>query len=42
MIEQWADRVILIPSETGTKKLSWLHPLLNSGGVIVCAIIEKQ
>jgi len=42
LIEQWADRVILIPSETGKKKLSWLHPLLNSAGVIVCAIREKQ
>lgn len=42
LIQLWADRVILIPSETGKKKLSWLHPLLNSGGVIVCAIREGQ
>jgi ubiquinone/menaquinone biosynthesis C-methylase UbiE len=41
LIQQWADRVILIPSETSKKKLSWLHPLLNSGSVIVCAIREK-
>jgi hypothetical protein len=42
LIQLWADRVILFPSETGKKKLSWLHPLLNSGGVIVCAIRERQ
>jgi ubiquinone/menaquinone biosynthesis C-methylase UbiE len=42
LIAQWADRVILIPSETGKRKLSWLHPLLNSGGVIVCAIRGKE
>lgn len=39
-VTQWADRLILIPSETG-KATSWLHPLLNSGGVLVCAIKEK-
>jgi ubiquinone/menaquinone biosynthesis C-methylase UbiE len=33
---------LLISSETGTKKLSWLHPLLNSGGVIVCPISKKK
>ncbi len=39
-VTQWADRVILIPNQTG-KATSWLHPLLNSGGVLVCAIKEK-
>jgi hypothetical protein len=39
-IAQWADRMILIPS--GNEKVSsWLHPLLTSSGVIVCAFREK-
>jgi ubiquinone/menaquinone biosynthesis C-methylase UbiE len=40
MLVRWADRVILIPngSERGT---SWLHPLLNSGAVFVCAFKER-
>jgi ubiquinone/menaquinone biosynthesis C-methylase UbiE len=37
LLAEWADRVILIPSEAGTKA-SWFHPLLTSAGVIVCAI----
>jgi ubiquinone/menaquinone biosynthesis C-methylase UbiE len=39
VVGQWADRVILIPCDR-TKKMSWSHPLLNSGGVLVCAIKE--
>jgi ubiquinone/menaquinone biosynthesis C-methylase UbiE len=40
LIARWADRLVLIPngSEKGT---SWFHPLLNSGGVLVCAIKEQ-
>ena len=39
-LARWADRVILIPAEI-TKPASWLHPLLTSGSVIVCAIRER-
>jgi ubiquinone/menaquinone biosynthesis C-methylase UbiE len=39
LIASWADRVILIPAGDG-KSASWLHPLLNSGGVLVCALKE--
>jgi SAM-dependent methyltransferase len=36
-IARWADRIILVPTEkTGPK--SWLHPLLTSSGIILCAI----
>jgi len=38
-IAQWADRLILIPAD-GSKASSWLHPLLNSSGVLVCAVRE--
>ena len=40
LVAQWADRIILIPSEPKGKATSWLHPLLNSAGVIVCAFKE--
>ena len=36
----WADRLILIPG-TGDKASSWLHPLLTSGGVMICALREN-
>ena len=39
-IARWADRLILIPNG-GEKVISWLHPLLTSGGVIVCALREN-
>jgi len=39
-IARWADRMILIPSGNG-KVSSWVHPLLTSSGVIVCALREK-
>jgi ubiquinone/menaquinone biosynthesis C-methylase UbiE len=39
-IARWADRLIVIPS--GTEKVnSWLHPLLTSSGVIVCALRDS-
>jgi ubiquinone/menaquinone biosynthesis C-methylase UbiE len=39
LVARWADRVILIPCDR-SKEMSWLHPLLTSGGVLVCAIKE--
>jgi ubiquinone/menaquinone biosynthesis C-methylase UbiE len=36
-ISRWANRVILIPDGSEQAK-SWLHPLLTSSGVIVCAL----
>ena len=38
LVARWADRVILVPSEPKGKASSWLHPLLNSAGVLMCAI----
>jgi len=37
----WADRLILIPNGEQKAK-SWFHPLLTSGGVIVCALRENK
>jgi ubiquinone/menaquinone biosynthesis C-methylase UbiE len=40
-IARWADRLILIPA--GEEKVnSWIHPLLTSSGVIVCALRENR
>src|ERR1700730_12437441 len=39
-LTQWADRILLIPGETG-KVESWFHPLLTAGTVIVCAMKEE-
>lgn len=40
-ISEWADRLILVPN--GEQKVkSWIHPLLTSGGVIVCALREGK
>jgi ubiquinone/menaquinone biosynthesis C-methylase UbiE len=40
-IAEWADRLILIP--TGEEKVkSWIHPLLTSSGVIVCALRQGR
>jgi ubiquinone/menaquinone biosynthesis C-methylase UbiE len=38
LVARWADRVILVPTGSGGKARSWFHPLLNSAGVLVCAI----
>jgi ubiquinone/menaquinone biosynthesis C-methylase UbiE len=38
LVARWADRVILVPSEPKGKANSWFHPLLNSAGVLMCAI----
>jgi ubiquinone/menaquinone biosynthesis C-methylase UbiE len=36
----WADRVIIITADK-TRPASWMHPLLTSGGVILCAIRDR-
>ena len=41
LIADWASRVIMIPVDTA-KPRSWLHPLLTSAGVIVCALKEME
>ena len=40
LVAQWADRIILIPTDSGgeAKATSWFHPLLNSAGVLLCAV----
>jgi len=40
-IARWADRVIIIPADS-SKSVSWLHPLLTSGTVILCAIRHRS
>lgn len=40
-ISRWADRVILVPAGPG-KANSWLHPLLTSIGVTVCALRDPK
>jgi len=42
LVSRWADRVVLIPTNAGEKSTSWFHPLLNSGGVLVCAFKEHS
>ena len=42
LIARWADRIILIPASAGEKSASWFHPLLNSSGVLVCALRERR
>lgn len=41
LVSRWADRVILIPTTAKEKSPSWFHPLLDSGGVLVCALREQ-
>lgn len=41
LIARWADRVILIPASAQEKSASWFHPLLNSSGVLLCALRER-
>jgi ubiquinone/menaquinone biosynthesis C-methylase UbiE len=40
LLAEWADRLILVPSEGG-KSRNWLHPLLSSPGVVACALKGK-
>ena len=39
LIAEWAGQLIVIPNEA-CKARSWLHPLLTSGGVFLCALRE--
>jgi len=39
-LAEWSGQLILIPLQGGRPR-SWLHPLLNSPGVIVCALKEE-
>jgi SAM-dependent methyltransferase len=39
-IAAWADRVIIVAADK-TRAVSWLHPLLTSGGVILCGIRDR-
>jgi len=40
-VSQWADRVVLIPLPSeACESPSWFHPLVNSGGVLLCAFRE--
>lgn len=39
VLAEWADRLILVPSENG-KSGNWLHPLLSSPGMVACALKE--
>jgi ubiquinone/menaquinone biosynthesis C-methylase UbiE len=38
-IAEWAGQLIVLPNEA-CKARSWLHPLLTSGGVFLCALKE--
>jgi ubiquinone/menaquinone biosynthesis C-methylase UbiE len=41
LVSKWADRVILVPMASPQGKFSnWLHPLLNSGAVLMCGFRE--
>ena len=40
LVSEWADRIILVPNARG-KASSWSHPLLNSGGILLCALKES-
>ena len=37
-IRRWANRVILIPTTGDAKSGGWFHPLLTSGGILLCAL----
>jgi ubiquinone/menaquinone biosynthesis C-methylase UbiE len=41
LIAEWAAEMFLIPAERCTAK-SWIHPLLTSGAVLVCALKESN
>jgi ubiquinone/menaquinone biosynthesis C-methylase UbiE len=42
LVSRWADRVILVPTSPTEKNSSWFHPLLNSSGVLLCALKEQS
>ena len=39
LIAEWAGQLIIVPNEA-CKARSWLHPLLTSGGIFLCALKE--
>jgi len=41
LIAQWADRIVTVPCGE-EKHIGWFHPLLTSGGVLLCAIKEES
>jgi ubiquinone/menaquinone biosynthesis C-methylase UbiE len=41
LLSRWADRLILVPADT-RKATSWIHPLLTSIGVTVCALRDPK
>lgn len=41
MLERWADRIIFMPLDSralGRRSVGWLHPLLTSGTILLCAL----
>jgi hypothetical protein len=42
LVHRGADRVILISTTGDAKSRSWFHPLLTSGGILVCALRENR
>lgn len=41
LIARWADRVILVPVGKSDLKSTWLHPLLTSSGILLCAFKDR-
>lgn len=41
LLSRWADNIIFVPTKKEGHP-SWLHPLLNSSHVLVCAVREKN
>jgi len=41
LLASWVDRLMVLPADGG-KVRSWFHPLLNSQGVLACAIKESS
>jgi hypothetical protein len=41
MLSEWADRVILIPTDK-VKATSMFHPLLTSFHVLLCAVRDRD
>lgn len=41
ILAEWADKIILIPTKND-KMNSWVHPLLTSSHILLCAIRERD
>jgi SAM-dependent methyltransferase len=41
-LHEWADTIWLIPSCPGKPSRSWLHPLITSSGVLLCALKDAS